>query len=161
MSSSILTTVDYSAALAGRVQGITWSNGTKGGVRSVFGAGTGTVGDPLRPGQTIQPIPENPSEPYTHWSDLPDAPTIIPLSQSGLVQLEWTVPMRLFVPRGDVRTARQTLMPFYDGYLAQFVRDPTLGGRCLIAYIRGFKPDGDDDWLWLDMELHVEEEVHY
>ena len=161
MSSNIAYIVDYSAAVAARVQNLTLPNGEVGGVRSVYGAGQGLFGDPLRPGQTIQPAPEAPQEAFTHISDLPGAPNPTPLTQDGTVELLWAVPMRLYVPRSDLATVRQTLLPFYDGYEAAFWPDRTLGGLCLLAYIKSFTRGSDDDWAWLDMELSVLEEVSW
>ena len=158
--SNIRWIVDASAALAGTISGVTLPNGQVAGVRAVFGAGQGRSADPLRPGQTIAPATESPHEELTHVSDLPDAPTIIPLTQDGTIRLEWTVPMRLYATRGDLATARAILLPFYDAYLAAF-RDWTLGGLCALAYIKSFKPAADDDWVWLDIDLYVLEEVSY
>ena len=161
MSSQIARIVDYSAVVAARVQGLAMPSGGTAGVRSVFGCGQGFYTDPLRPGQMVAPAPENPLEPFTHTSDLPDAPVLTPLTQSGTVQLEWAVPMRLYAQRGDLRAVRQVLLPFYDGYTGAFWRDRTLGGLCLLAYIRSFRVASDDDWAWLDMDLYALEEVDY
>jgi hypothetical protein len=161
VSSNIAAIVDYSAQLAASVQGIYLPNGTTVGVRSVYGAGQGVYGDPLHPGQLIQPAPEEAIEAFMHVSDLPDAPIIAPYTQDGMVELTWLVPMRLYVPRGDLRTARQTLLPFYDAYLAAFVPDIRLGGLALIAYLASYRIESDSDWAWLAMDLHVEELVAY
>ncbi len=161
--SNIRAIVDYTAALAGTIQGVPMPSGTTAGVRATFGAGQGLYGDPLHPGQLIQPAPEDPAEAFTHFSDLPDAPSVEYITQSGLVQFEWSVPMRLFVPRGDPRTVRATVLPFYNAYEAAFVPDPTLGGLCLISYIKSFRFESpaEDDWCWLEIDLHVTEEVAY
>ena len=159
--SQIRSIVDYSAALAARVQNLPMPNGGTAGVRSVFGCGQNLYADPLRPGQMIAPAPELPLESFMHVSDLPDAPNPTPLTQDGTVLFEWSVPMRLYVPRGDLRAARATLLPFYNGYYAAFWPDRTLGGLCLLAYIRSFRIAADDDWAWLDMDLSALEEVSY
>ncbi|MGH2512364.1 MAG: hypothetical protein ACRDGQ_06730 [Candidatus Limnocylindrales bacterium] len=162
MSSNIAAIVDYSATVAARVQDVALANGEIGGVRSVYGGGMNLYADPLRPGEMIQPSPEKPLEPFTHMTDLPDAPTITPLTQEGSVQLEWNVPMRFYVPRGDLATARQTLLPFYDAYEAAFWPDRRLGGLCLLAYIRSMGPaQADSDWAWCPMVLYVLEEVDW
>lgn len=160
MSSNIAAIVDYSASLAGTIAGVTLPNGQVVGIRATFGAGQGRYADPLRPGQMIAAATESPHEEFTHVSDLPDAPNVRPLTQEGGRELEWLVPMRLYATRGDLATARSVLLPFYDAYLAAF-RDWTLGGLCLIAFIKSFKVATDDDWVWLDIELSVTEEVRY
>jgi hypothetical protein len=161
VSSQIAAIVDYSAMLAGGIQGVRFPNGTTGGVRSTYGAGQGLYTDPLRPGQTIAPAPEAPLEAYMHVSDLPDAPTVTPITQDGTVELTWMVPMRLYVPRGDIRTLRATLLPFYGAYLAAFIPQWTLGGLAILSYIASFKVEADDDWGWLAMELRVIEQVSF
>lgn len=161
MSSSIAAIVDYTATVAARIQGVPLPNGEPGGVRSVYGAGQGLYPDPLRPGQMIQPAPERPLEPFSHISDLPGAPSPKALTQSGTVQFEWIVPMRLYVARTDLGLVRQTLLPFYDAYEAAFWPDRRLGGLCSLAYIKSFTRASDEDWAWLDMELSVTEIVSY
>lgn len=160
MGSRVQTIVDYTAALAASVQGVTMPNGSVVGVRSVFGAGQGVIGDPLRPGNTIQATPERPQEPFQHVSRLPDAPNLEWISQQS-VELTWTIPMTLYIQRGDAATAVQAALPFYDPYLAAFAHDPTLGGNVLIAQIKSFKPGTDEAWYWLDIEVEVTEVVIY
>jgi hypothetical protein len=159
--SSIALIVDYTAQIAAGIQGVALPNGTTAGVRSTFGAGQGVYADPLHPGQMIAPAPENPLEPFTHFSNLPDAPTIARVTQDGVVELAWTLPMQFFVPRGDLRTVRQTLLPFFDAYLAVFLPQWTLGGLCLASWISSVKVESDADWAWLAMDLHVEELLNY
>lgn len=161
MTSRIAAIVDYTAVVAARVQGVPLANGEVGGVRSVFGAGLGIYADPLRPGQTIQPAPAIPLEAFSHQTDLPGAPAPTPLTQDGVVQLEWEVPMRLYVPVTDFALVRQTLLPFYDAYYGAFWRDRTLAGLCLLAYIKSFNRGQENDWAYLDMPLYVLEEVSY
>ena len=161
MGSSIQFTVDMSAIVAARVQGVTLPNGEIVGVRSIYGSGNSHYADPLRPGMEVQPAPEKPTELFCHFSEIPDAPKVGPLTQDSTVEFEWAIPMRLYVPRGNLATVKQTLLPFYDAYMAAFWADRTLGGLCNLAYIRSFKPDGDDSWCWLDMDLYVQENVDY
>lgn len=161
MGSRIAEIVDYSAQIAAGVQGISLYNGEVIGVRSVYATGQGSYLDPLHPGEFIQPAPDNPEEPYSHVSDLPDAPAIEYITQSGLVGLDWTVPMSLVTNRGTLATLRQTLMPFYGPYLAAFMADPTLGGLAQIAYIKSMRLGPEDVWDRLLMELFVREEVHF
>jgi hypothetical protein len=160
-SSSIQTIIDYTAVVAARVQNVTMPNGEVVGVRSIYGSGNGNLPNPLQPGQVVQPSPEKPTEPFCHISTIPDAPTITPLTQDGTVQLDWSIPMRFYVPRGNLSSAVQALLPFYDPYMRTFWADRTLNGMCNLAYIRSFKPDGDDDWCWLDSDLYVLEIVDY
>jgi hypothetical protein len=163
VSSQIASIVDYSAALAARkVQGIVNPlTGQTLGVAATFGAGQGTSPDPLRPGQTIAPAPEKPAVAYTHISDLPDAPGITTWTQDLLVELEWTIPMRLYVPRGNIQVLRATLLPFLDAYLSAFWSDHRLGDLCLRAYLSSLRIEADDDWGWLAMDLAVLEEVSW
>jgi hypothetical protein len=160
MSSAIAAVVDYTAALAAGIAGVALPNGSTVGVRSVYGAGQGVILDPLRPGAFVQPVPDAPTEPFVHWSRLPDAPTIEWVSMQS-VELTWTVPMRLWLPRSDSATAAQTALPFYDAYLARFTPDYTLGGMVLRSSIKSMKPDTDESWFWLDVELEVVEVVVY
>lgn len=168
MGSNIVRMVDYTAVVAARVQGVTLPNGEIVGVRSIYGSGNGGYVDPLRQGVDangnpflVQPTPEKPLEQFCHISTIPDAPTVVPLTQDLAVTFEWSIPMRLYVPRNDLATVSQTLLPFYDAYMGTFYADHTLNGMANLAYIRSFKPDGDDDWCWLDMDLYVLENVDY
>ncbi len=161
MSSNIVRIVDYSAHVAGRIQNVPMADGSLGGVRSTYGAGQNVYADPLRPGQNIQPAPERPLEAFTHMSELPDAPTVTPVTQDGVVQFDWIVPMRLYVPRGDLANVRQTLLPFYGAYAAAFSSDWTLGGLCLLAFVKSFTRGADADWAWLDVELSVTEQARF
>lgn len=161
MSSNIRSIVDYTAAKAAGIQGIVLPNGETVGVRSIYGAGQGIYDDPLRPGQTIQPAPESATEPLMHVSRLPDAPTIEWISQTGTVELTWTIQMSLFIARGDAATAAQVVLPFYDAYLAAFTADPMLGGLCMVSRISSFKTGTDESWCWLDVDLEVLEQVSY
>lgn len=153
---SITQMIDYSASVAARVQGVLLPDGTPVGVRAVHGSGNAGIANPLLPGHLIDAAPEKPREQFCHVSEIPDAPSVIPVTMDGLAMLEWSIPMRLYVPRGNLATVRQTLLPFYEPYWDTFWADHTLGGLCNLAYIRSFKPDGDDDWCWLDMDLYVQ-----
>ncbi len=98
--SNIATIVDYTAAMAARIPGI----------QAVAASGQGVVDDPLRPGQKIRTAPAVPASPYTHWSEVPGAPKIMWVSQNSTVELTWTIPMRLWLPKTD-EEARRTVMP--------------------------------------------------
>jgi len=161
MGSNIIRMIDYSAAVAARVQGVVLPDGSIVGVRAVHGSGNAGIPNPLFPGQNIDAAPEKPREQFCHTSEIPDAPTVSPLTQDGVVTFEWTISMRLYVPRQNLATVRQTLLPFYDPYMGTFWADRQLGGMCNLSYIRSFKPDGDDDFCWLDMDLWVQENVDY
>lgn len=162
MPSVIGQIVDFTAWKAGHdVQGIALPNGSTIGVRATFGTGQGIYPDPLRPNPSdptnLQPAPENPLEPYTHFSDLPDAPTLAWLTQDGAVQLDWDVPMRLWLPRGNLAVARQTAMPFYWPYIKAFCSPDGFGGLCQIVRPPTFAIGGDEDWNWLNVNLRVQE----
>lgn len=153
-SSNIALIVDYTAAVAASIPGVV----------GVAGSGQGTVDDPLRPGQKIAAAGSNPSAPYTHWSEVPGAPPVEWVSQSGTVEIAWTIPMRLWLPAEDGE-ARRAALPFYDGYLRAFVRDPFLGAYpgnlALRTEVARFAIGGDKNWSWLDVGLRVWERVNY
>lgn len=163
MSSQIALIVDYSAAVASGIQGLTnpLTGNNDLGVRSIYGCGAGLIPDPLRAGQKVAPGIEKAIEPFQHWSDVPDAPAISSWTQDGLYELEWTVPMRLYTSRGNIAAARGTLLPFYDAYLRAFVLDKLLGGLCAESHISAMRIEADHDWVWLAVDLHVLEEVHW
>lgn len=148
--SNIATIVDYTAAVAAGIAG----------VKAVAAAGLGEVDDPLRPGQKIASSGSNPTGPYTHWSEVPGAPPVEWVTQSGTVQLLWTIPMRLWLPGSD-EEARRTALPFYDGYLRAFVMDRLLGGLALRTEVARFAIGGDASWSWLDVGIRVWEQVNY
>lgn len=152
--SRIAYIVDYTAAVAAGIEG----------VKAVSGAGTKLVEDPLRPGQYVASNGPNAVAQYTHWSEVPGAPDVDWVSQSGTVELTWMIPMRLWLPKSD-EEARRTVMPFYDRYLRAFVRDPFLGappdGLVLRSQIKMMKIGGDDNWSWLDVMYLCVERVNY
>jgi hypothetical protein len=117
--------------------------------------------DPLRAGSMIAPAPEAITEAFTHVSDIPDAPSIVAWTQDLLVELEWVIPMRLYVPRIPMDVLRATLLPFYDAYLRTFFRDSRLGGLATEAHIAAMRVEVDGDLGFLAMDLHALEEVHW
>ena len=150
--------VDYSASLAAGIPGI----------KAVFGSGSSGINDPLRPGQPIRSAIENPAQEFEHWSELPNAPIVVNVTQSGTVELTWTIPMRLWLQRADLAHMRKVALPFYNGYLAAFVNDQTLGGLALISNIGQFAigedgppAPGQTSWGWLDVHLQVTEMVNF
>jgi hypothetical protein len=149
--SEIERIVDYTAAVAGRIEGI----------KATFGAGIGATEDPLRPGQPIAAAPGKPTAALTHWSDCPDAPPVQWVSQEGTVELTWTIPMRLWFARADLADVRRMSLPFYDRYIEAFVLDRTLGGLALRTQVTRFNTGGDANWSWLDIGLMVVERVNY
>lgn len=154
-SSNLARIVDYTAAVAGQIEG----------VKAVFGTGSGLVDDPLRSGQKVAAAPSNPAAAFTHWSDVPDAPAVEHVSQSGTVELSWHVPMRLWLPKTD-EDARRVVLPFYDRYLRAYLNDYYLGASpseylALRTQLLRFKIGGDKDWSWLDVILVVVERVNY
>lgn len=151
MGSAIARIVDYTAQVAAGLPGVT----------AVFGVGEGTIGDPLRPGQTIQAAPDAPTAPMTHWSDLPKTTRLDRVTQDGMVEYIWDLPMRFWLGRADLANMRRTALPLYDGYLHAFMADPTLGGHCLLATPNRFELGDDEVWAWLDVNLEVTELVAY
>lgn len=154
MSSKIERIVDFTARIAGGIDGI----------KSVSASGQGYYDDPLRPGQKIAVAGVEPKEPYSHMSDIPAAPMVKYVNQSGGVELTWHVPMRLWLPKTD-DDARRTGLPFYDRYLRAFLLNYYLNdgteNLALRTELTGFRPGGDKDWSWLDIQLTVVERVEY
>jgi hypothetical protein len=151
VSSDIAQIIDYTAVVAAGIAG----------VRQVYGAGQGLYADPLRAGQMIAAAPDRVQAPFTHTSELPDAPTVDFLTQTGTIEVVWQVPMRLYVNRSRLEDVRRALLPFYDRYLGAFARDRQLGGLCSLAWISSFRVEADDDWAWLAADLSVREYVSY
>lgn len=155
-SSDINVIIDYTASIAASVPG----------VKAVAGSGSGNVDDPLRPGHKIVTAEANPVTPFLHWSEVPGAPPVEWVSQNGTVEISWHVPMRLWLPHSSSE-ARRLALPFYDGYLRAFTRDPFLGDRTIQAdlalrtAIVKFAIGGDANWSWLDVGLLVVERVNY
>lgn len=149
--SNIALIVDYTAALAAGIEG----------VKSVAGAGQGATDDPLRPGRKVQACGGSPSEPFQHWSELPDAPAVQWLTQNATVELTWDVPMRLWLPRADLAAMRRAALPFYDGYLRAFIVDRLLGGLVTRSEVSRMERGGDEDWTWLEVTLTLTEIVNY
>lgn len=162
MGSQIRAIVDYSAArVASHVQGITLPNGSVVGIRSTFGAGQNLIVDPLRPGQMIASAPESPSEPFQHWSEIPDAPEVAPYTQDGMVELIWDIPMRLWMARSPFRDFRANALALYDPYISAFATDHQLGGLCELAHVKSIAREADAEWAWIDIGLYVREHVYY
>lgn len=149
-SSKIAQIIDYTAGVAGLIEG----------VKSTFGTGQGVVADPLRAGQFIAAAGSNPSAAYAHWSDAPGAPPLTWVNQEGTTELSWTIPMRLWLPKSD-EEARRMAMPFYDRYLRAFVKERLLGGMVMKSEITRFRIGGDKDWSWLDIGLLAVERINY
>lgn len=149
-SSNIGQIIDYTAWVAAGIEGI----------KSVAGAGSGFFDDPLRPGQKIGTAGFQTQSAYAHWSDVPGAPPIEWVSQSGAVELTWTIPMRLWLPKEDPE-ARRTALPFYDRYLRAFILDRRLGDLVLRSQVASFTIGGNDDWSWLNIGLLAVERVSY
>jgi hypothetical protein len=153
--SQIERIIDYTALVAASIEG----------VKTVAGSGAGYYDDPLRPGQKIAACHFQAVNAYTHWSDVPNAPPVEWVSQSGTVELSWTIPMRLWLPKDDSE-ARRTALPFYDRYLGAFIQDNRLAGGdggnlVLRTLINRFSIGGNDDWSWLDIGLLAVERVSY
>ena len=153
-ASKIATIIDYTAAMAASIPGM----------QAVAASGQGVVDDPLRPGMKVAAAQATPQAPFTHWSEVPGAPKVLWVSQDQTVELTWTIPMRLWLPKTD-EDARRTVMPFYDHYLRVFIQDPFLGARpdnlAVRSEIAGFDIGGDKDWSWLDVKYVVVERVNY
>lgn len=158
MSSDITEIVDTTAAIAATIPG----------VKAVFAGGAFGLDDPLRSGQTIRSIGENPTQPFEHWSEVPAAPGLVWQNQDGDVQITWTIPMRLWMLANDAASLRAKALPFYDLYLAAFVPNRLLGGLVKTSRISRFAiladpeaPAGTTRWGWLQVDLEAVEIVRY
>lgn len=154
MGSNIARIIDYTAVIAGGIEG----------VKSVCGSGQGFYEDPLRSGYKIEPCPSTNKSLFAHWSGAPAAPAVEWVSQSGTVELTWVIPMRLWLPKTDEEAIRAA-MPFYDRYLAAFVANYRLddGDQKLVlrSHIAHFRIGGSPEWSWLDVGLQVVERTSY
>ncbi len=148
--SNIERIIDFTAVVAAGIPG----------VKTVAASGQGYYDDPLSPGQKIQAAGETPTTVYTHWSEVPSAPPVEWVSQSGTVELMWTIPMRLWLPKTNLE-ARRTALPFYDGYLRAFIINWRLDDQVLRSNVSKFMIGGDKDWSWLDIGLVAVERVTY
>lgn len=141
--------VDQTASIAGGVEG----------VRLTFGAGSGLVDDPLHPGRFIEPAPPNPTEPFTHVSDLPSQGNL-PLGMVGTSILTWTIPMRFFVQTDDLAEVRGQLIQMYPRYIAAFAASVLLRQTARRWSALSYRLGHDDQWAWLEMALTVEERLN-
>lgn len=149
--SKIAQIVDYTAVVAARIPGVV----------SVAASGQGYYEDPKNPGEKIRAFGNNAIDGFSHASELPNVPAVEWVTQSGTVRLTWNIPMRLYVDSGDLATVRQTVLPFYDAYLAAFIGDRLLGGLVLYSQIKSFSIGNANNWSWLEIRLEAQEMVTY
>lgn len=123
------------------------------GVAAVWGVGSGhQFGDPENP-VVIRAFPDLPKEPFTHVSEMPSAPRLVHHSRNE-TELNWAVPMTLWVDAADQGEARRKLGPFYGRYLAHFAKNVSLAGTANNALITAFGLDQlDETWFGLRMTL--------
>jgi len=144
--------VDASAAVAA---GIT-------GVVTVWGVGTGKIAIPgSSPTKYIDDFIGNVVEPGTHVSDMPDAPRITN-SSATVTEINWRVPMRIYLDKNDQGNARRLAAPFYGLYLTEFSQNAMLLGTCNSAEIASFDLFHDREgtgWLGIAMILSVWERL--
>ena len=146
--SQIAQIVDQTAAVAAGIAGI----------KTVRGVGSGLVLDPLN-GGPILAASGSPTGTYEHWSDLPDATEVTYETQQGTLLYLWDLPMRLWLPRGDLSEMRRTTIPFIQAYPAAMLADHTLGQLATVIPRFRFTVGSDDRFAWLDINLEVVEEV--
>lgn len=149
--------VDYTAARAAGIAG----------VKAVFGSGSSGLDDPLRPGNAIRPIDAAPTQPFEHWSELPDAPGFEWNSQQGDVVFTWTLEMRLWLEMASLADLRRRALPYYDLYARAFITDRLLGGLVKRIRLARFALLTDPPvqnkprWAWLQINLEAIENVRY
>lgn len=171
--SNITQIVDASAAIAAAYVA---------GIRSAYGIGAGSFTIPVGgtwdsiaqdwvppggvlAGTVVRPWPGNIAEDFTHVSDMPAAPKIT-YHSAGVTNLQWHIPMRLYISKGSQDTARLVASPFYARYLLAFAKHAMILGTCNSAEISDFALFHDIDqtgfvgvsmiltaWERLDMEM--------
>lgn len=131
------------------------------GIRAVYGCGasgitfpTAIYDDPAHP-NVVRPIPNKmPLEPLTVSVELPTAPRV--RHASGTVaEIDWQIPMRLWLAGNSQMEARRQAAPFYGRFLTTFSQYGTLGGHANSCLIQSFALGGDGDSVWLDMVCSV------
>lgn len=122
------------------------------GVRTAYGAGAseGILG--LPGGVQIPVIPDSAFEAYTHISEMPTAPKVTDYSAT-VCEIEWRIPMRLYVDRNNLMDIRRVVAPFYGRYLTAFHAHSSLGGTVNSARIVSFILGSDDSGAYLGMTL--------
>lgn len=151
--------VDQSAALAGTIAPFTIAGRDFPGVLVTYGCGLGDVDDPLRVGKKIQPAPPNPTEPFTHVSDMPTTANLV-LGMHGETILTHQLPMRFFVQAEALDEVRAQLVSMYARYLSVFALHLTLNGTARDWNTLTYRLGHEADWAWLEMALNVRERLN-
>jgi len=149
-SSRLAEIVDQTAAIAAGIAGVS----------AVWGVGSGLVSDPLRPGLMIEPAQASPVGEMVHVSDLPDTGRIDYAAMTGVVEVTWVIPMRLFLPRNDLANFRRRSAPMYAAYISAFAAHQSLGGLARNLGQLTFATLSNDDWAWIEMKLTVVERLN-
>lgn len=126
------------------------------GVRAAFGLGLGET-DPtvFFPGGVIIPGDQGgPLETLTHISSMPGAPLITDFSAT-VCEIQWRIPMRLYLDRGNLDNLERACAPFYGRYLTAFHEHATLGGTVNSARIGSFAivPNSESGQPYLEITL--------
>jgi hypothetical protein len=150
--SRIAQIIDQSAATAASVSGVV----------AIWGVGSGLVVDPIltaAQGSTVYVRAGLPAvvTAGTHVSDLPPAPRITYRGQSA-AELEWAIPMRVYLAPNDEQTARRLAAAFYAPYIAAFAAHTTLTGTVNSALITAWRLFRDSGWTktgveWFGLEM--------
>ena len=149
--SNIARVVDYTCLVAASIDGVV----------AIAGAGQDFYDDPFRPGYKILAHADRAKVAGLHVTNLPEAPALRWLTQDGIVELTWHLPMRFYLDGNDPISTRMQVLPMYDRYLRAFIREHTLGDLVLRTQLTSFKMGEDSDWAWLQVELLAVEQVNY
>lgn len=160
MSGSRIDEIVDAVAAAGA--GVTVGSASIG---TVYGAGSGKVDDPLRPGEKVQVgIPGvNAIAPYSWWV-IPPSSQRWDFGDATSTEITWRIEARLYVPRPDLIADFPTLVGFLNALAKVFTStstdSPTLADTSAEQHIASTSFGSDADWIWLAIVLSVTEVVN-
>lgn len=133
---------------------------------SIWGAGSGLIDDPLRPGQKVQPgFPLAPAD-YSFYVMPPTNSRPWEYGDATSAMVNWTIEGRLYVPRGELANAARILVgfvnPFAKAFTATSTESPTLSDTCANSQVStvSFAGEADAGTAWLSLRLAVTEIVN-
>ncbi|HTR71860.1 MAG TPA: hypothetical protein VMH41_16745 [Mycobacteriales bacterium] len=131
-------------------------------VSSVWGAGSGKVADPLRPGQTVLAgVPPDDPAPYSWWILPPKPSSTWAYGDATSIDIQWLIEGRLYFDRADLANATRILIGFLNplakAFLAANPNAPTLSDVCAAQEIRNAGLLGTPAAAWLSVTFWVRE----
>jgi hypothetical protein len=128
------------------------------GIEMAFGCGTSGITFPG--GVVIAPIPAGGRlEPFTWTVEMPGAP-IVRDGSATVTEIDWNLTCRLYLDRADVAQAQIDASPFYGRLLTAIHNNSMLGGTCNSALIKGFAVEGDEEKVWLRVQVSAWERLN-